>query len=159
MNIRALLALFLVGMGGAVFAATPNIVLIYADDLGYGDVGCYGATAVKTPNVDRLAREGLRFTNGHSTSATCTPSRYALMTGQYPWRKKGTGILPGDAAIIIPANRATLPNQFRKVGYTTGIIGKWHLGLGDSIQKNWNGEISPGPNQVGFDYSYIFPAT
>src|SRR5215203_1842741 len=159
MNIRALLALFLVGMGGAVFAATPNIVLIYADDLGYGDLGCYGATKVKTPNVDRLAREGLRFTDGHSTSATCTPSRYALMTGEYPWRKQGTGILPGDAALIIPLKKMTLPLVFKNAGYKTCIVGKWHLGLGNALEKNWNAEIKPGPNEVGFDYSFIFPAT
>src|SRR5205809_681677 len=77
--------------------------------LGYGDVGCYGATRIKTPNVDRIAREGCRFTDGHSSSATCTPSRYAMMTGEYPWRRKGTGILPGDAALIIEPGRPTLP--------------------------------------------------
>ena len=81
--------------------AQPNIVLICADDLGYGDVSCYGATRVKTPNVDRLAREGLRFTDAHSAAATCTPSRYALLTGEYAWRRRGTGVLPGDAALII----------------------------------------------------------
>jgi arylsulfatase A-like enzyme len=137
----------------------PNVIIIYTDDLGYGDLSCYGATRISTPNIDNLAKEGLRFTNGHATSATCTPSRYALMTGQYPWRKKGTSILPGDAALIIPIGRATLPNQFKKSGYKTAIVGKWHLGLGDSIEKNWNAEIRPGPNQVGFDYSFIFPAT
>src|SRR5437773_12064888 len=79
-------------------ATLPNIVLIYADDVGYGDIGCYGATAVKTPNLDKLARGGLRLTDAHAPSATCTPSRYALLTGEYAWRKKGTGVLPGDAA-------------------------------------------------------------
>lgn len=81
------------------------------------------------------------------------------MTGQYPWRKEGTHILPGDAALIIPTNKTTLPKVFKNAGYTTGIVGKWHLGLGDKIDKNWNGEIKPGPNEVGFDYSFIFPAT
>ncbi len=137
----------------------PNVVLIYVDDLGYGDLSCYGATKIKTPNLDKLAKQGIRFTNGHSTSATCTPSRYALMTGEYPWRKKGTGILPGDAALIIPTDKITLPALFKKAGYKTGIVGKWHLGLGRSLEKNWNGEIKPGPNEVGFDYSFIFPAT
>ncbi|KIC89914.1 arylsulfatase [Flavihumibacter sp. ZG627] len=137
----------------------PNIVFIYVDDLGYGDLGCYGATKIKTPNLDRLATNGIRFTNGHSTSATCTPSRYALMTGEFPWRKKGTGILPGDAALIIPPGKTTLPSLFQKAGYKTGIVGKWHLGLGTSLEKNWNGELKPGPNEVGFDYSFIFPAT
>jgi len=137
----------------------PNVVYIYADDLGYGDLSCYGATKLHTPNVDRLAASGIRFTNGHCTSATCTPSRFALMTGEYPWRRKGTAILPGDAALIIPTDHATLPNMFKKAGYATGIVGKWHLGLGDAVAKNWNGDIKPGPNEVGFDYSFIFPAT
>ena len=138
---------------------TPNVIYIYADDLGYGDLSCYGATKITTAKVDRLSANGLRFTNAHSTSATCTPSRYALMTGQYPWRKSGTGILPGDAALIIPTDKTTLPKLFQRSGYKTGIIGKWHLGLGEQVEKNWNAEIKPGPNEVGFDYSFIFPAT
>ncbi|MBS1576450.1 MAG: arylsulfatase [Bacteroidetes bacterium] len=137
----------------------PNVIYIYADDLGYGDLSCYGATKIATPNVDRLASQGIRFTNAHSTSATCTPSRYALITGQYPWRKTGTGVLPGDAALIVPADKITLPKVFKNAGYTTGIVGKWHLGLGEQVEKNWNGEIKPGPNEVGFDYALIFPAT
>ncbi len=143
----------------AYWQASPNVVFIYADDLGYGDLSCYGAIKINTPNLDKLAKQGIRFTNGHSTSATCTPSRYALMTGEYPWRKKGTGILPGDAALIIPTDKTTLPSLFQKAGYKTGIVGKWHLGLGNSLEKDWNGEIKPGPNEVGFDYSFIFPAT
>lgn len=103
---------------------TPNVILIYADDLGYGDVGCYGATLVKTPNVDRLAREGVRFTDAHSSSATCTPSRYSLMTGQYAWRKKGTRILPGDAALILDTTRPTLASVFKQAGYNTGYVGQ-----------------------------------
>lgn len=137
----------------------PNVILIYVDDLGYGDLSCYGATKIKTPNVDKLAKEGLRFTKAYATSATCTPSRYALLTGQYPWRKSGTNILPGDAALIIPTDRATLPKLFKLAGYETGLVGKWHLGLGNTIEKEWNGELKPGPNEVGFDYSFIFPAT
>lgn len=145
---------------GLLFAQQkPNVVLIYVDDLGYGDLSCYGATKIKTPHLDKLATQGIRFTNAHSTSATCTPSRYALMTGQYPWRKKGTGILPGDAALIIPTDKPTLASLFQKAGYQTGIVGKWHLGLGDKLEKEWNGELKPGPNEVGFDYSFIFPAT
>jgi arylsulfatase A-like enzyme len=142
----------------AVAADRPNIVLIYADDLGYGDVGCYGATEVKTSNLDRLAREGLRFTDGHSAAATCTPSRYAMLTGEYAWRKKGTGILPGDAPLIIEPGRVTLASMLRDAGYATGVVGKWHLGLG-SKRPNWNGEIKPGPLEIGFDYCYIIPAT
>lgn len=139
-------------------ANRPNIVLIYADDVGYGDLSCYGATRVKTPNLDRLAGAGLRFTNVHASSATCTPSRYSLLSGQYAWRKPGTGILPGDAALILPTNGNTLPAMLQRAGYHTAAIGKWHLGLG-SGDINWNGDIRPGPNEVGFDYSFVIPAT
>lgn len=137
----------------------PNVIVIYVDDLGYGDLSCYGATKIATPNVDKLAKTGLRFTNGHTTSATCTPSRYALMSGEYPWREKGRNILPGDAALVVSTEKITLPKVFKAAGYQTGIVGKWHLGLGDKVSKDWNGDISPGPNEIGFDYSFIFPAT
>ncbi|MES2330662.1 MAG: arylsulfatase [Bacteroidota bacterium] len=137
----------------------PNVIYIYADDLGYGDLSCYGATKIKTPNIDKLAARGSRFTNAHCTSATCTPSRFALMTGRYPWRQQGTGVLPGDAALIIPTDKLTLPKIFKKAGYQTAIVGKWHLGLGNAVEKNWNGPIIPGPNETGFDHSFIFPAT
>src|SRR5512133_2687370 len=115
----------------------PNIVLILADDLGYGDVSCYGATRLKTPNIDRLAEQGLRFTDGHSAAATCTPSRYALLTGEYAWRRKGTGILPGDARLIIEPGRTTLASMLQRAGYKTAAVGKWHLGLGDG-NLDWN---------------------
>ena len=141
-----------------VAAGPPNIVLIYADDIGFGDVSCNGAKAGLTPNVDRLAREGLNFTDAHATSATCTPSRYALLTGEYPWRKRGTGVLPGDARLIIEPGRTTLASVLKRAGYRTGVVGKWHLGLGrDAI--DWNGEIKPGPLEVGFDESFIMAAT
>ncbi len=136
----------------------PNVVIIYTDDLGYGDVGAYGSEAIPTPNIDALAAGGLRFTDGHATSATCTPSRYALLTGTYPWRKKGAHVLPGDAPLLIDTAMTTLPDLMKTKGYTTGIVGKWHLGLG-SGDVDWNQEISPGPNQLGFDYSYILAAT
>ena len=99
----------------------PNIIIILADDLGFGDTGCYGATRIPTPNVDRLGREGLRFRDAHSTSATCTPARYALLTGEYPWRKQGTGILPGDAELIIQPGRTTLASMLQRAGYRTGV--------------------------------------
>ena len=137
----------------------PNIVIILADDLGFGDTGCYGATRIPTPNVDRLAREGLRFRDAHSTSATCTPARYALLTGEYPWRKQGTGILPGDAELIIQPGRTTVASMLQRAGYRTGVVGKWHLGLGGKGGPDWNGEIKPGPREIGFDYSFLMPAT
>lgn len=144
----------------AVGAKRPNIVVIYADDLGYGDVGCYGATQVKTPNIDRLASQGVRFTNAHSPSATCTPSRYAMLTGEYAWRRKGTGIASGTARMIIKPGRATLASQMQNVGYATGVVGKWHLGLGAYGQKiDWNGDVTPGPLDIGFDYCFLIPAT
>jgi arylsulfatase A-like enzyme len=136
----------------------PNIVLIYADDVGYGDVSSYGATRVRTPNIDRLAASGLRFTNAHSTSATCTPSRYSLLTGEYAWRRKGTGVLPGNASLIIDPDRPTMASMLRQQGYTTGVVGKWHLGLGAG-QLDWNADIKPGPLEIGFDYSFLVPAT
>jgi arylsulfatase A-like enzyme len=136
----------------------PNIVLIYADDLGFGDVSCNGAKPGLTPNVDRLAREGRNFTDAHATSATCTPSRYGLLTGEYPWRQRGTGVLPGDARLIIDPGRATLASVLKRSGYRTGVVGKWHLGLGAET-LHWNGVIQPGPLELGFDESFIMAAT
>lgn len=136
----------------------PNIIIIYADDLGYGELGAYGATELKTPNLDKLANGGMRFTNGYASSATCTPSRYALLTGTYPWRNKGAKILPGTAPLIIDTAQITIPKMLKKEGYHTGIVGKWHLGLGNG-NVDWNQRISPGPNEVGFDYSNILAAT
>ena len=136
----------------------PNIVIIYADDLGYGEMGAYGATELKTPNLDKLANGGMRFTNGYATSATCTPSRYALLTGVYPWRNKNAKILPGTAPLIIDTSQITLPKVLKTKGYHTGIVGKWHLGLGNG-NVDWNQRIAPSPNEVGFDYSHILAAT
>ncbi len=139
-------------------ASKPNIVIILADDLGFGDVGCYGSIHLKTPNIDRLAQSGLRFTNGYCTSATSTPSRLALLTGQYPWRNSKARVLPGDAPLLIDPAKTTLPGMLHQAGYFTGIVGKWHLGLGTG-EIDWNRRISPGPNETGFDYSYIMAAT
>ncbi len=136
----------------------PNIIIIYADDLGFGDVGAYGATAIKTPNIDKLAQQGIKFTNAYATAATCTPSRYSLLTGIYPWRKKRARVLQGDAPMLIGTDSSSLPAQLQKQGYVTGIVGKWHLGLGNG-KIDWNSTISPSPNDVGFDYSYIMAAT
>src|SRR5262245_34457226 len=134
MDRRNFLASLTGGMIGSRLPAQtrtrPNIVLIYADDVGYGDLSCYGATRVHTPNLDRLAGAGVRFTNAHSTSATCTPSRYSLLTGEYEWRKRGTNVLPGDANLVIEPDRGTLPAMLRQHGYRTAVVGKWHLGMG-----------------------------
>lgn len=143
-------------------AAKPNIVLIVADDLGYGDPGGYGATRIKTPNIDKLASAGVRFTQGYAPSSTCTPSRFSLLTGEYAWRQKNrkNSILDGDAPLCIAPGRLTLPAMLRNAGYKTGIVGKWHLGLGDGkTPVDFNSEIKPGPLEVGFDESYIIPAT
>ena len=137
---------------------SPNIIFIYADDLGYGDLSAYGATEIATPNFDNLATNGIKFTNGYATSATCSPSRYALLTGMYPWRNKNAKILPGTAPLLIDTAQVTLPKILKTQGYHTGIVGKWHLGLGNG-NVDWNTHISPGPNEVGFDYSYIMAAT
>ena len=136
----------------------PNIVIIYTDDLGYGDISANGASEIKTPNIDQLANNGMRFTSGYSSSATCTPSRYALLTGQYPWKNKRAKILSGTAPLIIDTSQMTMPKWLAENGYFTGIVGKWHLGLGNG-NVNWNKKISPGPNEVGFNYSYIMAAT
>lgn len=140
----------------------PNVVFIVADDLGYGDLGAYGATRIKTPHLDQLAAQGVRFTNGYAPSSTCTPTRYSMFTGEYAWRQssKRTGILPGDAPLCIEPGRLTMPEALRRAGYVTGAIGKWHLGLGDGTKAvDFNGRIAPGPLEVGFDYAHIIPAT
>lgn len=136
----------------------PNIIVIMADDLGYGDVSAYGSATIHTPNIDRLGNEGVKFMNGYATSATSTPSRYALMTGMYPWKNKEAKILPGDAPLIIGETQYTLPQMMQKVGYATGAIGKWHLGMG-SGNVNWNETVKPGAREIGFDYSCLIAAT
>lgn len=138
----------------------PNVIIIMADDIGYGDLSWLGTNTISTPNTDRLAKEGVRFVNCYATSATSTPSRYGMLTGMYPWRKEGTGIAAGDAPMLISPEQFTMPDMFKSSGYTTGAIGKWHLGLGGERGKqNWNGLVSPNLSDIGFDYSYIMAAT
>jgi arylsulfatase A-like enzyme len=140
-------------------ASKPNIVIILADDIGYGDLGCYGATRVKTPNLDKLATQGMRFTDAHAPAAVCTPTRYGLITGQYAWRHPpGSRILSGVAPMSIRPGTVTVPSLLKQAGYTTAAVGKWHLGLGET-EPDFNTEIKPGPREVGFDYSFIIPAT
>tara|TARA_B100000315_G_C14350714_1_gene483855 strand:+ start:58 stop:723 length:666 start_codon:yes stop_codon:yes gene_type:complete len=135
----------------------PNIVLINADDLGYGDLGCYGATHVRTPNIDRLAREGRRFTDAHTASAVCSPSRYGLLTGRYPLRKNFWGPTPTNQRLTIDVTHLTLASLLKDAGYVTSCIGKWHLGFGEK-EPNWNGELKPGPLEVGFEYYFGIPS-
>ncbi len=136
----------------------PNIVVIYADDLGFGDVSSYGSTELITPNFDRIANEGIRFINGYATSPTCTPSRYSLLSGTYPFRTTRAKILKGNAPLLFELGKQTLPSMLQKAGYYTGVIGKWHLGLADE-NLDWNKEVKPGPLEIGFDYSYIMAST
>ena len=139
-------------------ANKPNVILFCADDLGYGDLSCYGAHELSTPNVDALAENGIRFTNTYSTSAVCTPARFSILTGEYPCRNPYTRILPGNARMIIDTHQQTLPKIFKSAGYSTGVVGKWHLGMGGD-EIDWNQPISPNPTELGFDYSFVFPGT
>lgn len=150
---------------GAVGATTgeargPNVIVIMADDVGYGDISSYGAESISTPNIDQLAQDGVRFTNAHSDAATCTPSRFSLITGRYAWRKEDTGIASGSSPLLINPERVTIADVMKRAGYKTAVIGKWHLGLGPKPNgPDWNGVIKPGPLELGFDYSFIIAAT
>ena len=162
---------------GAELAERPNIVFILADDMGYGDVGCYGAEKIKTPNIDRLANEGVLFTDGHCGASTCTPTRYGLLTGRHNWRSwLKYSALSTSAPLLIKEDRVTLASFLKSAGYATSIVGKWHLGYGreEGFEDNrgdtspnswetrgsgpdWNGELKPGPRENGFDYAYVVP--
>ena len=158
-----LFAALAVSLASSVFAdQKPNVIVIMADDLGYGDVGCYGAKLenVKTPNIDRLAERGLRFTGGYSSASTCTPTRYSLLTGTYAFRGEGTSIAGPNSPSLIQPGTVTLPELMQKAGYQTAVIGKWHLGLGAPGKgPQWNEDLKPGPLEIGFDYSFLLPTT
>ncbi|WP_411825225.1 sulfatase family protein [Luteolibacter sp. AS25] len=157
--LRGLLCISLVCHLRAAGDQPPNVVIIYGDDVGLGDVGVYGSKMIPTPNIDRLAAEGLVFTDGHCAAATCTPSRYSLLTGIHGFRN-GISVLPPDAPLSISTNILTLPKLFKKAGYATGVIGKWHLGIGaEGEPTDWNGEVKPGPLELGFDTSFLLPST
>lgn len=162
----------LLGIGGSILVASPvqaqkqkkdqqpNVIFIIADDLGYGDLSCYGAHRIQTPAVDGLASSGIRFTDAHAVASTSTPSRYSLFTGHYAWRRNDTGIARGDAGMVIRPEQTTIADMFHSAGYTTGAIGKWHLGLGNETgTQNWNEKVAPGPADIGFDYSCLMAAT
>lgn len=141
-------------------ADKPNVILLVADDLGYGDLSCYGAERVQTPAVDSLAERGVRLTNMHACASTSTPSRYGLLTGEYPFRRRGTDVAAGDAGMIIRPGQTTVADLMHQGGYATAAIGKWHLGLGNETGgQDWNGEIDRTPRDLGFDYHYIMAAT
>ncbi len=153
-----------IGMGAAALSVCgqdrPNVILLVADDLGYGDLECYGAKNVETPNVNRLAEQGIQFTNCHATAAISTPSRYSILTGEYAWRRKDTGVAAGNMRSIIRPEQFTMADLFKSAGYYTGAIGKWHLGLGEVTgQQDWNGKLNHTPRDLGFDYHYIQAAT
>ncbi len=154
LNLFAALAL----ASTALAAEKPNILVIMADDLGYGDVSCNGTSAVKTPNIDRVAAAGLRFTSGYCSASTCTPTRYSLLTGTYAFRVKGTGIAAPNAEALIKPGTVTVASLLKQQGYATAAIGKWHLGLGVG-QPDWNGELKPGPLEIGFDHCLLLPTT
>lgn len=155
----------------------PNIIFILADHMGYGDVSCYGAEKIKTPNIDRIAKEGIRFTDGHAGASTCTPTRYGFMTGRHAWKSWCKySALSTNAPLLIEPDRVTVASFLKSAGYATSIVGKWHLGYGreDGFEvnrgdtppnywetrgngPNWNGELKPGPLENGFDYGYVIP--
>ncbi len=140
-------------------AEKPNVIVIMADDLGYGDISAYGATSLRTPHIDQLAREGQRFTSGYCSASTCTPTRYSFLTGTYAFRRPNTGIAPPNSPAVVKPGTETIASILGSVGYKTAVIGKWHLGLGGPEGPDWNGELKPGPREIGFDYNFLLPTT
>ncbi len=138
----------------------PNVIIFITDDLGYGDLSCYGADRIETPNIDQLAAGGVRFTSGYCTASTCTPTRFSLLTGTAAFRQPGTNIAPPDSPALIQPGTPTIADMFRDAGYATAAIGKWHLGLGAPEEgPQWNGKLAPGPLEIGFDYCFLLPTT
>jgi len=155
----------------------PNILFILADDMGYGDLSCYGAEKIRTPNIDKLANQGVFFTDAHAECSTCSPTRYGLLTGRYCWRTwLKYSALSTSAPLLIEEGRMTVASLLKSAGYSTSIVGKWHLGFGREegfendrgntppnywetrkTGPDWNGELKPGPREIGFDYSYVIP--
>ncbi len=161
MKARLFIAALLLLPAGLLQAAEtrPNILVIMADDLGYGDVSCYGATELSTPHIDQLSKEGLRFTSGYCSASTCTPTRYSMLTGTYAFRRKGTGIAPPSAPAVIKPGTETVASILQRADYETAVIGKWHLGLGGEKGPDWNGDLKPGPLEIGFDTCFLLPTT
>ena len=145
--------------GTTTAAEKPNIIVIMADDLGFGDVGCNGARQLETPHIDRLAKRGLRFTQGYCSASTCTPTRFSFLTGKYAFRQPGAGIAPPNATALIQPGTETIASVLNKAGYSTAVVGKWHLGLGAKPAPQWNGLLKPGPLEIGFDYCFLLPTT
>ncbi|HEY6166449.1 MAG TPA: arylsulfatase, partial [Verrucomicrobiae bacterium] len=166
--ILILLSALFVSFGQTLVVAAdrPNIIVILSDDYGYGSAGCYGANPapVRTPNIDRLAKEGRRFTDANTTSSVCSPTRYSVMTGRYCWRTSlKHEVLSTFAPLHIETTRLNMASLLKKHGYTTAAVGKWHLGYGtaDDSPKwrpDFTAELSPGPLDIGFDYHFGVPS-
>lgn len=137
----------------------PNVIVIMADDLGYGDLSCYGTESFETPYIDQLATEGVRFTSGYCSASTCTPTRWSFLTGTYAFREKNTGIAAPSSPLRVNHEITCIGDMFKTAGYSTAIIGKWHLGLGGEDGPDWNGELKPGPLEIGFDTCFLLPTT
>jgi len=138
----------------------PNIIFVLADDLGYGDLSCFNENSkIKTPHLDKMADDGIRFTDMHTSSSVCTPTRYGILTGRYNWRSGiKQGVLGGTSKALIPESRTTVASLLKKAGYNTGYIGKWHLGWNwakDSTGTiDFSKPVTHIPNDLGFDYAY-----